>query len=89
MPTKDHDRAEEKKNLESLRRFRNEDTQNKEDVLSSFMFWLEYDYEKDVPKEKMEELQNLISLFLGYDMEKVKQGELALLKKWNKSVRGE
>ena len=89
MPTKDYERAQEKKNLESLRLFQNEDIQNKERVMDEFIFFLKYDYENDIPEENMKDLQNLINLFLGYDIDRVKQAELTLLEKWNKSVRGE
>lgn len=88
MPTKDHERAQEHKNMESLRLFQNEEVQNRETVMDDFLFFLDYDCEQEINKEDRNDLQNLISLFLGYDIDRVKQAELTLLERWNKSVLG-
>ena len=63
--------------------FRNPETEQKENALDDFMFWLEHDCELEVSKEDMNDLQNLINLYVGYDIDKVKQGELEMLEKWN------
>lgn len=89
MATKDYEWAQEHKNMESLRLFQNEEVQNKEQVMDDFMFFLTYDCEIELTKEQTNDLQNLINLFLGYDIDRVKQAELTLLERWNKSVRGE
>lgn len=88
MTTKDHQRAQEHKNLESLRLFQNEEVQKKEEVMDDFIFFLAYDCETELTKEQTSDLQNLINLFLGYDIDRVKQAELTLLERWNKSVLG-
>ena len=86
MPTKDHKRAQEKINLENLQAYRKDETHTREEVLSDFIFWLEYDYEEEIDKEHIKDLQSLIDKFIGYDIEKVKMAELTLLDKWKKSV---
>ena len=66
--------------------FRSPETEAKETAMDDFMFWLQHDCELEVSKEHMDDLQNLINLYVGYDIDKVKAGELEMLQAWKDAV---
>lgn len=68
--------------------YRKPETEEKENALDDFLFWLDHDSEEELGKNSRDDLQSLINNYVGYDIDKVKQGELLMLERWNKSVLG-
>ena len=88
MPTKDYYDRNKQINREQVQIFRSPETEAKESAMDDFMFWLEHDCELEVSKEDLNDLQNLINLYVGYDIDKVKQGELEMLQTWKDATNG-
>ena len=77
----------------AVKNFREMD-ESKLEAIQDFLFWLEYDYVGENTTEKQDKtnfkkVEKLVNLYLGYDKEKIKQGEKLLLAKWKLSVNGE
>lgn len=66
--------------------YRKDETLTKESVLEDFMYFIERESEYETTSSELEKLQNMINEFFGYDIDKVKAGELEMLEKWNNAV---
>ena len=77
----------------AVKNFREMD-ETKLEAIQDFLSWLEYEYAGENTTEKQDKdnfkkVEKLVNLYLGYDKEKIKQGEKLLLAKWKLSVNGE
>lgn len=67
--------------------WRNPETQKEEEVLESFLSWLEKDYDSEFAKVYLESIKKLANEYLGRDMKKIKAGEQKLLEQWRKACK--
>lgn len=60
-------------------------SEGREEFLDEFLFWLKYDFpgEPEPDKEKIAEITAWVDLFLERDMQKIRAGEMLLLKRWS------
>lgn len=68
--------------------WRNPETIQEEEVLSSFLDWLRESYDDDIllPSE-FHQIELFVDEYLQHDEQKIKQGESELLENWIKSVK--
>lgn len=66
--------------------YRKAETITAESVLEDFMYFVTTESEYEPTNEELEHIQKLINEFIGYDIEKVKAGEKAMLEKWSHAI---
>jgi hypothetical protein len=69
--------------VSAVKHWRN--SEQEEESLDSFLFWLEYDTEEQ--EETVKKIKVLIDNYLGRDMDKIKQGEALLLRQWIEATK--
>lgn len=67
--------------------YRKDETITKESILEDFLYFVERESEYEFSSEDIQHIQAVIHEFL-YDLDKVKAGEVEMLEKWNKAVKG-
>lgn len=68
--------------VKETKHFRNPETQEKENAMDDFLYFVDYECELDTSKEIRDYIQDLVNRYVGYNIEKVKAGEQEMLFRW-------
>jgi len=75
------DKYKQEKLIEHVKTYRNPETEQKENAMDDFLYFVDRVSNTELSKEFRENLQVFVNEYVGYDIDKVKAGEKAMLER--------